>query len=171
MSSVAVEAQGLAEADEEGGEGPGESCVVVPADENEEKHESLDDGEIGFGKEFGPRQGLFHGEAVFLNEGGLLGTEIEFDLRVLGEASSIVWGTCTYLLLVQRGDRGIIDGEHQRLRRGRETIQVVSELLDHLAHAGDVDDLEYGVDILLVDLPDEGDLGREGMEGSEVDVG
>ena len=47
----------------------------------------------------------------------------------------------------------------------------MSEFLDHFAHAGDVDDLEYGIDILLVDLPDEGNLGREGMEGSEVDIG
>jgi hypothetical protein len=47
----------------------------------------------------------------------------------------------------------------------------MAKLLDRLAHGWHVDDLEDGVDILLVDLPDEGDLRRQGVQGSEVDVG
>ncbi len=45
VGAVAMEAQGLAEADEEAGQGPGEAGVVVAADEDEEEHEGLDDGE------------------------------------------------------------------------------------------------------------------------------
>ena len=47
----------------------------------------------------------------------------------------------------------------------------MAKLLDRFAHGRHVDDLEYGVDVLLVDLPDEGDLGRQRVQWPEVDIG
>ena len=45
------------------------------------------------------------------------------------------------------------------------------QLLDDLAHGRHVDDLEDRIDILHVDLPDERDLRRQGVQGFEVDIG
>ncbi len=47
----------------------------------------------------------------------------------------------------------------------------MAELLDGLAHGWHVDNLEDGVDVLLVDLPDEGDLGGQRVKGPQIDIG
>jgi hypothetical protein len=61
-----VEAEALAEADQQAREGPYEARIVVAADQDEENYEGLNQGKVGVGEEFGLRQSLLDSDAVFL---------------------------------------------------------------------------------------------------------
>ena len=76
VRAVAVEAQGLGEADEEAGQRPGEPGVVMPTDEDEEEHESLDDCKVGLGEKLGLGKRLLDGEAVFVYQNAFLGAKV-----------------------------------------------------------------------------------------------
>lgn len=77
-----MQAQRLAEADEQAGERPGEPCVIVAADKNEENEEGLNNSEVGLDEELGFCQRLLKRKSVLLDQRALLRAKIEFYLRV-----------------------------------------------------------------------------------------
>lgn len=78
----------MAETDKEAGQGPGESGVVVAANNYEKEEEGLQHCEVGLDEKFGLGQRLLECETVFLDQGTFLGAKIQFDLGVLAVTDS-----------------------------------------------------------------------------------
>ena len=80
VGPVTVQTEGLADADEQPGQGPGEACVVVPANENQKQEEGLRDFEIGRREEISFPKSLLKGEAILLKQGIFVGSQAQFYL-------------------------------------------------------------------------------------------
>lgn len=78
------------------------------------------------------------------------------------EDKGMAW--TSYIFLVHGCNGREINGEHQSLIFSCQTIQVFSRLIDELACSWDMQNLDYGVHILLVDLPHVWYLGRQWVQ-------